>query len=80
MAQQTKDPMLLMLWLGSLLWLGYDDQPKNFHMSWAQTKKKREIQIHLCTTSTLFNVLPTKYCPEVFAYNTFYTIEEYLNF
>ena len=43
-AQQTNDPMLLMLWLGSLLWLGYDDQPKNFHMSWAQTKKKERFR------------------------------------
>ena len=32
MAQQVKDPVLLLQQLGSLLWRGFDPWPGNFHM------------------------------------------------
>ena len=31
-AQQVKDPAFSLQWLRSLLWLGFDPQPGNFHM------------------------------------------------
>ena len=43
MAQQVKDQALLLLWLGSLLWYGFNPWPGNFHMPWAQPKKKKGI-------------------------------------
>ena len=46
--------LLLSLWLGSLLWLGFDPCPANFHTPWAQPKKKKkkreEIGIFTCAT------------------------------
>ena len=41
MAQQVKDPVLLLLWLGLLLWRRFDPWPGNFSMPWAQPKKRR---------------------------------------
>ena len=38
-AQQAKDPVLLLQRLGSLLWHSSDPWPGNFHMPWAQPKK-----------------------------------------
>ena len=32
MAQQVKDLVLSMLWLGLLLWCTFDPWPRNFHM------------------------------------------------
>ena len=34
-----KDPVLLLLWLGSLLWHGFNPWPQNFCMTWAWPKK-----------------------------------------
>ena len=39
MAQQIKDPALSLLWLGLLVWRGFDPWPRNFHMPWAEAKK-----------------------------------------
>ena len=35
-----KDPVLPLLWLGSLLWLRFEPHPWNFSMLWAQPKKE----------------------------------------
>ena len=37
-AQRVKDLVLLLLWLRSLLWHGFDLWPSNFHMLLAQPK------------------------------------------
>ena len=39
-----KDPVLSMLWLGSLLWCGFDSWPWNLHMPqpWPKKKKKKK--------------------------------------
>ena len=42
MAQQIKDPALLPQWLGSLLWLGFDPWPWNFHLPWAWQNKTKQ--------------------------------------
>ena len=39
MAQQVKDPVLSLLWPGSLLWQGLDPWPGNFH-TFKKKKKK----------------------------------------
>ena len=39
-AQQVKDLMLSLQWLGLLLWHGFDPWPGNFHMPWVQPAKK----------------------------------------
>ena len=39
MVQWVKDPTLSVQWLGSLLWLGFDPRPENFHMPWMWPKK-----------------------------------------
>lgn len=36
MAQWVKDPAVSRLWLQSLLWLGFNPQPRNSHMLQAQ--------------------------------------------
>ena len=41
-AQQVEDPVLSLLWLGWLLWPGFDSWPRNLHMSQAQPKKKKK--------------------------------------
>ena len=38
----VKDLTLSLMWLRSLLWLGLDLWPGNFHMPWAQQKKKKD--------------------------------------
>ena len=38
--QQVKDPALSLLW--SLLWHGFNPWSENFHMLWAQPKKKKK--------------------------------------
>ena len=38
-AQQVKDPVLLLQWLGSLLWYGFSPWPRKFHMPQMQPKK-----------------------------------------
>ena len=40
MAQLVKDLALSLLWLGLLLWLGFDPWPRNVPMLWAWPKKK----------------------------------------
>ena len=42
MAQWVKDMALSLEWLGSLLWLGFDPWPRNFHVSQAWPKKKKK--------------------------------------
>ena len=42
MAQQTKGLVLSLQWLGSLLWLGFDPWPQNFHMPQAESKRKEK--------------------------------------
>ena len=39
----VKDPGLSVLPLGSLMWLGFDPWPKNFHMPWAQPKQRNAL-------------------------------------
>ena len=39
--QWVKDLTLLVLWLRSLLWFGFDLGTGNFHIPWARPKKKR---------------------------------------
>ena len=39
-AQQVKDLVLSLQWLGLLLWHGFDPWPENFYILWAQQKKK----------------------------------------
>ena len=41
-AQQVGDPALLLLWLGSLLWQGFEPWLNNFHMPQAWPEKKKE--------------------------------------
>ena len=43
-AQWIKDPMLSLQCLGLLLWHGFSLWPGNFHMLWAQPKKKQQKQ------------------------------------
>ena len=38
-AQWVKALVLLQLWHRSLLWLGFDPWPRNFHMLWVQPKE-----------------------------------------
>ena len=40
--QWVNDPVLLLQWLGLLLWLGFDPWPRNFHIPWAWPKKEKE--------------------------------------
>ena len=40
-AQQVKDPLLSLQWLGSLLWYRVDPWPGNFHLPQAWAKKKK---------------------------------------
>ena len=43
MAQQVNDPVLSLLWLRSLLWLGFDPWPQEIpHAKGAAKKKKKE--------------------------------------
>ena len=55
MVQQVKDLAFTLLWLGPLLWQGFDPWPGNFCMSWLgrpkKKKKKKELNFrHLhCT-------------------------------
>ena len=41
-AQLVKDLALSLQWLRSLLWCVFDSCPGNFHMLWAQPKKKKK--------------------------------------
>ena len=41
-AQWIKDLILSLQWLGLLLWLMFECQTRNFHMSWTQPKKKKK--------------------------------------
>ena len=46
----VKDPVLSLLWLRSLLWLGFDPWPRNFHIPQDQAEKKQqknEREMHL---------------------------------
>ena len=43
--QGVKVPALSLQRLGSLPWCGFDPWPRNFHMLWAQPKKKWEIRV-----------------------------------
>ena len=47
MPQWVKDPVLLLLWLGLLLWCWFDPWPRSFCMPRAQPKQKR-FQRFLC--------------------------------
>ena len=47
----VKDPVLSLLWLGSVLWCGFDPWPHNSGTSWAQTKEKKVCDC--CVTGTL---------------------------
>jgi len=40
-AQQVNDQALSLLWLSSLLWVGSIPGSGNFHILWAQLKRKR---------------------------------------
>ena len=42
MAQEVKDPVLSLQWLGSLLLYGFDPWPRNFHMLQMQPKEKKK--------------------------------------
>ena len=42
MVQQTKDPVLSLLWLGSKIRCSFDPWPGNFHMPWPQSKEKKK--------------------------------------
>ena len=42
-AQQVKDLAWSLLWLGLLLWLGFDPWPGNFHMAQAQPTEKNNL-------------------------------------
>ena len=48
MVQHIKDPALSLQQLGLLLWLGYIPWPRNFHMQWAQPKKKKKLRYIPC--------------------------------
>ena len=41
MAQWVKDPVLLMQWSRSLLWLGFNPRPGNFCMLQVHPKKRK---------------------------------------
>ena len=41
-AQQVQDTVLLLQWLGSLLWCRFDPWPRNFHRLCLQPKKKKK--------------------------------------
>ena len=41
-AQWVKDPVLSLLWLGSLLWCRFDPWTRNFCILWAWPKKKKK--------------------------------------
>ena len=41
MAQWVKDVVVLLQQLRSLLWHGFNPWPGNYHMLWAQSKKKK---------------------------------------
>ena len=45
MAQQVKDPVLSLLWLGSLPWCGFNPWPNNFCMPWVPPKKKITLKL-----------------------------------
>ena len=42
-AQQVKDRVLSVQWLGSLLWCRFSPWPGNFHVPWVWTKKKPKV-------------------------------------
>ena len=44
MVQQVKDSVLLLLWLGSLLWCRFSPCPRKLHMLlvWPKKKKKKK--------------------------------------
>lgn len=42
MVQRVKDPALSLLWFRLQLWRGFDFQPWNFCMPWAQPERERE--------------------------------------
>ena len=42
MAQWVNDLALLLLWLGSLLWRGFDPWPRNFHILWVWPKINKD--------------------------------------
>ena len=44
MEQQVKDPVWSLQQLESLLWLGFNPCPRNFHMQSAQPKTKQNKQ------------------------------------
>ena len=54
MVQWVKDPALSLLWLGSMLWLGFDPWPGNLHMPWAWPKKKKKKELLKATQGTMF--------------------------
>ena len=41
-AQQVKNPALSLLQLDSLLWHRFNPWPKNFHIMWSWSKKKKK--------------------------------------
>ena len=43
MAQKVKDPGLSVQWFKSMLWLGFDPWPRNFHLQ-SKRKEKKEKQ------------------------------------
>ena len=42
MVQWVKEPVLSLLWLGSLLWCRFSPWPRNFCMPWVWQKKKKK--------------------------------------
>ena len=42
-AHEVKEPVLSLLWLWLQLWHRFDPWPRNFHMWWAQPKKKKKM-------------------------------------
>ena len=47
-AQWVKDLAWSLLWLGSLLWCRFKPWLGNFHMLWAQPKKKKKKKNSVC--------------------------------
>ena len=52
----VKDSVLSLLWLGLLLWLGFDSWPGNFHMLQDGLKKKKK-DLSLQVLNTDVNIL-----------------------
>ena len=62
MVQQVKDLAFTLLWLGPLLWQGFDPWPGNFCMSWlgmAKKKKKKKSLISGTYTALALGVMRT---------------------